>query len=108
MLFWVSGDPFSNNHEAAVVLGVFTGGKTQDLVAVLSGDAGVIEGHGLNGADKFVELFLALGLYKSVVGETNTGSAAGLEYGKDLISMMLIKGVEGQGRGRSYDRPQKP
>ena len=86
-----------HDHKTAVVAAVLTGRQRNELIAVFSGHAGIIEGQFLALGNKVVKLIGALCVYKAIKLECfgTVGVDHRAEYGNDLILLLIRQCVEG-------------
>ena len=84
-----SADTNGCYHQTAIVQSILAGGQTDHLVAVLGGQARVVEAQLLAGGDKLVKLLLVGSVLESLIGKALAQVGCGLENGKNLVGMVL-------------------
>ena len=93
-MFDDSGNLLGDDHQAAVAQCILAGGEGNQLIAILSADAGVIEAHALDIADELIEFLGILGIVEPVVGEEVFVVDIDLEHRDDLVGVVIVDGVK--------------
>ena len=84
-----------HQHQAAVGNdGVLAGGQQDELIAVVDGNAGIVDSQVPNALDELLVLGLVGKIVEEVVREALAGVAGGAEHADHLVGVALIKGVE--------------